>query len=94
MAGWQRMAIHAHQSFAEAIFAARQIGCEVVFCYLPHIEKWEAWFKTKFRYLSINEKHEVSLKFNENYDCFVDEMERLREMFEREYNYYFNEIWC
>lgn len=94
MAGWNRMHLAAHQSFADAIFAAKQIACESYFCWFPAYDRWQGYFKTKFKYLSLNEKHDLNYDFNREYDSFIDAIEQIREKFEREYNYYFNELWC
>jgi len=93
MAGWQRNLSQVHQEFANAIFHCRYVDCDSTFYWMPYLNSWFAVFKTKFKYLSFTEKNELNNDFLNGYDCFVKEIEGIREKIEREYHNYFNELW-
>ncbi len=94
MAIWRERDIYTCQALTKAIFNYCHIECETEFWWVAHLDKWEGWFKTKFKYLSINERYELTHDFSRTYDNFVDQIEVIREKVAREYNYYFNAIWC
>lgn len=94
MNGWSRHLCNSHQAFAEAIFASRYIKCDAVFYWMPMYDEWHAYFKTRFRYLSLHEKTILTRSFLDTYDGFVLAIEKARDLIEREYFYYFNELWC
>ena len=94
MAMWSRNLSNQHQIFAEAIFNRSHIECEAVFWWLPHLSRWSGRFKTKFKYLSLIEDEPLEHDFIYEYDSFVQAIEAVKERVEREYNYYFNALWC
>jgi hypothetical protein len=94
MAIWPTRMCLIHQEFARALFWQREIECELVFCWLPHLDMWKFLLKTKFRYLSITENHDLPFNFYELYESFLEVILNIREKLEREYNNYFNELWC
>lgn len=94
MAMWRTRDIQECQALTITIFNYCHIQCEAEFWWLPHLDRWEGWFKTKFKYLSLNERYELTHDFSRTYDHFVKQIEEIREKFAREYNYYFNAIWC
>jgi hypothetical protein len=79
---------------AETMFHYSFIKCEVTFWWLPYYDKWEGLFKTKFKYLSLDEKYDFNFDFMNSFDSFTFKIEEIREKFTREYNYYFNAVWC
>jgi hypothetical protein len=94
MAMWNSHLCVQHQLFAEAIFNAKYMECSAQFWWIPYLDKWEAYFKTKFKYLSIDEKVDFERDFLKTYDSFVSVIENVRNQVLKEYNNYFNELWC
>jgi hypothetical protein len=82
------------QSLAEAIFMYAHIDCEATFYWVPHLDQWHFYFKTRFKYLSINEKFDFDNKFCRDFEELATIFKEMRETIAREYNYYFNAIWC
>ena len=94
MAMWRTRDIQQCQALTKAIFNYCYIECDSEFWWMPWLDQWEGHFKTKFKYLTLNEKYELTHDFSNSYDHFVSQIENIREKFAREYNYYFNAIWC
>lgn len=94
MAGWLSHFSNVHIVFTEAIFNRSHIECEPQFWYMPHLDRWEGYFKTKFKYLSLNDKREIPHDFTKTHDEFIEVIESIKETFTKEYQYYFNDLWC
>jgi hypothetical protein len=94
MASWRNIDLLTLQSFGEAIFNCKHIKCETIFYWIPHLDQWIGSFKTEYKYLNIHEKRELQRDFSNEYDGFVGLIESIRDSVAREYNYYFNALWC
>lgn len=94
MANWGTNLNIQHQILVEAMFNARFIECKAEFSFVPSLYKWCCFFKTKFKYLSLNELVDFEPNFFRTYNGFVLFIEESRTAISKEYNNYFNELWC
>ncbi len=82
------------QLIIEEIFAYSYIKCEAILYWYPHLDAWKCCFKTQFKYLHLEEYHRLDREALQCFDSFILTVQKIREYFAREFNYYFNAIWC
>jgi hypothetical protein len=84
------------QMLISELFDKVYIECEGFICFIPSENRWEIHFNTKFKYLFIN--HVMRLCENSlieiYYDSFVYMINEIRDKILKEYNDYFNPLWC
>lgn len=94
MAGYSPNDIVMSQSITECIFAQKDIGCQAMFCWVPIYDHWELWLDITYQYLKTKEKFTLKRDWSLTFGEFIATVENIRGIVFREFELYFNALWC
>lgn len=86
--------IYLFQEHTRLIFDLKFIDCDPLIMWFPFYNRWEIHLRIKFKYLKIIELIFFRHDFYKYYDEFIKIIEEKRNMIAKDFENYFNDLWC
>lgn len=79
---------------AESIFNHDDMGCDATFYWVPQFDEWWVKLKISYQYLKIDELFKGIFPKFINVEDFINLIQEIKNKILKEFDYYFNAIWC
>ncbi len=82
------------QQIIEAEFNRDRMGCTAQLCYLPIYDRWEIFLDVTYLYLGTRNIVSMEHDLGKTYNSFIDIVYQIRKSIFKEFDAYFNTVWC
>lgn len=78
----------------ETVFGEFGMLCEATYYYVPALCRWELWTDIEYKYFNTKDRVVLDNEFMRCAASFFDDIVKITKKFKKEFDLYFNPLWC